>query len=151
MTVLSEQTTNPKFREVIRELIEQIKEGKSLSGAMAHFPRIFDTLYVHMVESGEFSGTLEQVFERLANHLDMEIKIRADLKSATRYPKIVVIAMVGAMALAVTFIIPKFMSIFNATKMELPLPSKILMNLSIYFRQYWFLIALVVGGNIRGI
>jgi MSHA biogenesis protein MshG len=150
LTVLSEQTTNPKFREIIQQIIDQIQEGKSLSGAMAKFPKTFDTLYVHMVESGESSGTLEQVFERLAGHLDNEIKIRADLKAATRYPKIVVIAMAGAFVLAVTFIIPKFMSIFKASKMDLPLPSKILMNLSIYFREYWFWVALLVGGIYGG-
>jgi MSHA biogenesis protein MshG len=150
LIVLSEQTTNPKFREIIQQIIEQIQEGKSLSGAMAKFPRIFDRLYVNMVESGESSGTLEAVFERLANNLDAEIKIRADLKSATRYPKIVVIAMVGAFVMAVTFIIPKFMGIFKASKMDLPLPSKILMNLSIYFREYWFLVALMAAAFYGG-
>lgn len=150
LTVLAEQTTNPKFREIIREIIEQIKEGKSLSAAMAKFPRIFDTLYIHMVESGESSGTLEQVFDRLAVHMDNEIKIRADIKAATRYPKVVVIAMAGAFVLAVTFIIPKFMSIFKASKMDLPLPSKILMNLSIYFREYWFWLALGFGAVYGG-
>ena len=150
LTVLSEQTTNPKFREIIREIIEQIKEGKSLSGALTKFPNIFDTLYIHMVESGESSGTLEMVFERLASHLDNEIKIRADIKAATRYPKIVVLAMAGAFVLAVTFIIPKFMGMFKSAKMDLPLPSKILMNLSIYFQAYWFWIALVVGGLYAG-
>ncbi|MBI5585085.1 MAG: type II secretion system F family protein, partial [Deltaproteobacteria bacterium] len=144
LTVLSEQTTNPKSREIIRQIIDQIKEGKSLSGAMAKFPRVFDRLYVSMVESGESSGTLEAVFERLANNLDAEIKIRADLKAATRYPKIVVIAMLGAFVMAVTFIIPKFMGIFKSSKMDLPLPSKILMNLSIYFREYWYWLALIV-------
>jgi MSHA biogenesis protein MshG len=150
LTVLAEQTTNPKFREIVQQIIDQIKEGKSLSGAMAKFPKVFDRLYLSMVESGESSGTLETVFDRLAANIDAEIKIRGDLKSATRYPKIVVIAMLGAFVMAVTFIIPKFMSIFKASKMELPLPSKILMNLSIYFREYWYLVTLIVVGGYVG-
>jgi MSHA biogenesis protein MshG len=146
LSLLGEQTTNPYFQQIIREIVEQIKEGKNLSVAMAKFPKVFDELYVSLIESGESSGNLEFVFERLANLLDFEIKIRADIKSATRYPKIVVMAMVGAFVLAVTFIVPKFMGIFQASKMELPLPSKILMNLSIYFRAYWYWLALLVGG-----
>jgi len=146
LTLLGEQTTNPYFQQIIREIVEQIKEGKNLSRAMAKFPKVFDELFVSLIESGESSGNLELVFDRLANLLDFEIKIRADIKSATRYPKFVVIAMAGAFVLAVTFIVPKFMGIFQASKMDLPLPSKILMNLSIYFRQYWYWVAMLVVG-----
>jgi type II secretory pathway component PulF len=84
LTVLSEQTTNPKSREIIRQIIDQIKEGKSLSGAMAKFPRVFDRLYVSMVESGESSGT--EAAERLANNLDAEPVIR-HLKSVPAIPR----------------------------------------------------------------
>ena len=146
LTLLGEQTTNPYFQQVIREIVDQIKEGKNLSVAMAKFPKIFDVLYVNLIESGESTGNLEFVFERLANLLDFEIKIRNDIKSATRYPKFVVIAMIGAFVLAVTFIVPKFMGIFKATKLELPLPTKILMGLSVYFRDYWYWLTMLVVG-----
>jgi MSHA biogenesis protein MshG len=146
LTLLGEQTTNPYFQKIIREVVEQIKEGKNLSVAMSKFPKVFDELFVSLIESGESSGNLESVFERLADLLDFEIKIRADIKSATRYPKFVVIAMVGAFVLAVTFIVPKFMGIFKASKLELPLPTRILMNMSVYFREYWYWAAMLVVG-----
>jgi MSHA biogenesis protein MshG len=146
LTILAEQTTNPYFQEVLNGVIEQIKEGKNLSASLAKYPNIFIEIYVYMVESGESSGTLEQVFERLANHMEYEMKIKSDIKAATRYPKIVVIALLSAFILAVSFIIPKFMGIFKSTKLELPLPSKILMNLSIWFRFYWYYLAVMAAG-----
>ena len=67
LTLLGEQTTNPYFQQIIREIVEQIKEGKNLSRAMAKFPKVFDELFVSLIESGESSGNLELVFDRLAN------------------------------------------------------------------------------------
>jgi MSHA biogenesis protein MshG len=146
LTILAEQTTNPYFQKILNGVINQIKEGKNLSAAMAAYPNIFPQIYISMVESGESSGTLEQVFERLASHMEYEMKIKADIKAATRYPKIVVVVMIGAFVLAVSFIIPKFMGIFKSTKLELPLPTKIMMTLSIWFRYYWYYLAAMAAG-----
>ena len=151
LSVLAEQTTNPYFQKIISGVVEQIKEGKTLSAALSAYPKIFSDIYINMIESGESSGSLEQVCERLANHLDYEVKIRADIKAATRYPKIVVIAILSAFVLAVTFIIPKFMGIFKNAQMDLPLPSKILMYTSIYFTQYWYYLALGAAGSWIGL
>jgi type II secretory pathway component PulF len=148
LSVLSEQAKNPILRDAILDVLERIKEGVPLSSAMSHYPRIFSEIYLHMVQAGEASGKLEEVLNRIAFFLEYDIETKARIKSATRYPKMVFGALIGAFLFAIYFIIPKFMSMFKSFKTELPLPTRMMIGLHYVFSTYWYLIFGVIGAAI---
>jgi type II secretory pathway component PulF len=145
LSVLAEQAKNPLLRDAVQDILERIKEGVPLSTAMAHYPRIFSSIYIHMVQAGEASGKLEEVLNRISFFLEYDIETRSRIKSATRYPKMVFTALIGAFLFAIYFIIPKFMGMFKSIKTELPLPTRMMIGLHYYFSNYWYLVLGVIG------
>ena len=96
---LQETAINPTFKTVVGDLRRNLEAGVDLSGAMAQHPKVFDNFYVSMVRVGEASGQLEEVFKRLAEHLQFETAMRQQVKSAMRYPSFVIMAMAGAIVM----------------------------------------------------
>jgi type II secretory pathway component PulF len=146
LSVLAEQAKNPLLKEAILDILERIKEGVPLSNAMSHYPNIFSDIYIHMVQAGEASGKLEEVLNRISFFLEYDIETKARIKSATRYPKMVFGALIGAFLFAIYFIIPKFMGMFKSFKTQLPLPTRMMIGLHYIFSNYWYIIFGVIGG-----
>jgi len=149
LSILSEQAKNPILSSAIQEVLERIKEGTPLSDALARYPKIFSDIYIHMVRAGEASGKLEEVLNRISSFLEHDMETKARIKSATRYPKMVFGALIGAFLFAIYFIIPKFMGMFQSFKSTLPLPTRMMVSLHYIFSNYWYVIfgsiAAVVG------
>src|SRR5438477_2501598 len=134
-------------KEVSKELRGDVMEGRSLSDALAKQPRIFSDLYVNMVKAGESSGALVDVVRRMADHFERFAQVQAKFTSALIYPAFVAVVGVGIMFFFMTYMLPKFMSIFEGMNVPLPIVTQILVGISNVFSGYWWLmlIGLVLG------
>ena len=130
--------------EVSKLLKQDVMEGRSLSDALAKQPMIFSNLYVNMVRAGEQSGALVEVLQRLAAHFERFAEVQAKFTSALIYP--IIVACVGLVIVIffMTFMLPKFMTIFQGLKVPLPLATRVLMNISHLFSHYWWLMGFVL-------
>src|SRR5213593_3261466 len=125
--------------EVSKELRQDVMEGKSLSDSMAKQPRIFSDLYINMVRAGESSGALVEVLRRMADHFEKFAQVQAKFTSALIYPAFVAVVGIGIMFFFMTYMLPKFMSIFQGMNVPLPMITQMLVNISHLFANYWWL------------
>jgi MSHA biogenesis protein MshG len=143
---LEESTTNATMRKVIQDLRASLDSGRELSAAMRLHPQLFGPFYVSLVRVGEMTGLLETVFLRLAEHLEFEKEMRDRVKSALRYPIIVVAAMAIALVIINIFVIPAFAKLFASFNAELPLMTRLLVGFSDFMVAYWpMLLAALIG------
>src|SRR3974390_2534486 len=125
--------------EVSKELRQDVMEGRSLSDAMAKQPRIFSDLYVNMVRAGESSGALVEVLRRMAEHFERFAQVQSKFTSALVYPSFVGVVGVGIIFFFMTYMLPKFMTIFEALNVPLPMMTQMLVSISHLFSRYWWL------------
>jgi len=145
LDILTEQTENVRLKRTIQTIRKDLNEGASINEAFAKQSDIFSALYVSMIEAGEVSGSLPEILERLIYIIEHENKIKADIKSALRYPAIVVVTLIAAFFILLTFVIPKFVSIFKKAGIDLPLPTKICLFLYNFLHDFWYLL---IGGTL---
>ncbi len=136
LRALAEQTTNQRLQKAIGVVAQDIDKGFSFSDALARHKGIFSEIYVSMVRSGETSGNLEEVLERLSALLEFQMKTKETIKSAMRYPIFVVSTLVGAFIILVNVVVPKFAPLFRSAKIALPLPTQILLVINDIFQKY---------------
>ena len=148
MDTLAEQTKSRKLRKIIEEIRREVEGGSSFSDALAKFPKVFSPLYISMVRVGEEAGVLDDILNRLSSLLEHDATTRARVKAATRYPVIVVISMIIAFLVLTTFVVPKFASLYQSAKVELPFPTLVLIFLNKAIRGYWPLLLAAIAGVI---
>lgn len=135
--------------DVARQLKQDVTEGKSLSDAMSKQPIIFSDLYVNMVRAGEQSGALVDVLRRMADHFERFAQVQSKFTSALVYPAFVAVVGVGIIIFFMTYMLPKFMSLFGEMGQQLPLMTQILINVSHLFTRYWWLmVSVLIAGFI---
>lgn len=135
--------------EVSRQLRQEVMEGRSLSDAMAKQPLIFSDLYVNMVKAGEQSGALVDVLRRMADHFERFASVQAKFSSALVYPAFVAVVGIGIIIFFMTYMLPKFMSLFQNMQMDLPVMTQMLVKISNVFTGYWWLmIMMLIAGYI---
>ena len=140
LSILEDQTESKSLKITISKIIQDINQGLSLSDALDKYPKIFSRLYCDMIKAGEISGSVPIVLDRLIYIIEHEAKVKSDIKSAFRYPLIVLIALGGAFIVLLTFVIPQFASVFSHAGITLPWPTKFAMLLYIFLSHYWYLI-----------
>ncbi len=146
---LQESTVKPAMARVIADLRQSLDAGRELSSAMLRHPGVFSPFYVSLVRVGETTGLLEDVFLRLAQHIEFEKDIRDRIKAALRYPAFVVAAMAAAIVLVNILVIPVFAKVFQQFGAQLPLMTRILIGFSNFMVQSWpLLLAGAIGGVI---
>jgi type II secretory pathway component PulF len=145
-----EQTNNRHFKSVIQQIMTDIEGGASLSSAFANHPDIFNELYVSMIMAGETAGTLDDMLQRLSQLGEDELLMRSRVKSAVRYPMIVIGTIFTALFVILGFVIPRFAALFSSFKVALPLPTRILLVLSVIFTKFWFLTLIIIAGAVYG-
>ncbi len=138
LTGLSEQITNSVFSEIIGEVAADIESGVSFSEALENHSEVFERAYVDMVSSGEVSGNLAEVLERLADQLERTRSLRDDIRSATFYPAVVLVFAVIVLLGMLFFVVPVFVGMFPPG-VSLPLPTRMIMMLSDSLRTAWYL------------
>lgn len=144
---VAEQTTHPEFREVLRDVRHNVQSGATLSGAFALHPQVFPEIFVSIVRSGEVTGNMDGVLSDLHRFLTWEEELGKTIRQATYYPMTVVGMVLGLIVLLFTFVFPRFLSIFKGAAIDLPLPTRVVIAISEFFRDYGlYLLALVVLG-----
>ncbi len=144
LEIMSRQTANPILARAVDEIAMAIEGGASLHEAMGAQPTIFNQLFLNVIMIGEESGNLDNSFLYLAELLENEKNVRERIKSATRYPKIVVTAIFIAVFILMTFVVPKFAHLYSASKVALPLPTRMLLAISSFFSGHYKMILVVV-------
>ncbi len=143
---LQESSTNPVFSAMLQDLRESLDAGRELSAAMRRHPKIFSPFYLSMVQVGEMTGMLDQIFLRLYEHIEFEREMKERIKSALRYPMFVLIAMAIAIVIVNIFVIPTFAKVFEGFHAELPMMTKLLMGFSGFMVTSWpVMLALLIG------
>jgi len=128
--ILSEQTENPKLKDVVVLVRKDVEAGLALSEALDKHPKVFNRLYVEMVRAGEIGGILDEVLLRVADQLEGDQELRRKVKSAMTYPTIVLIIAVLAASFMLIFIVPIFARMFEDLGGTLPLPTRVAMGIS---------------------
>ncbi|MCJ7548578.1 MAG: type II secretion system F family protein [Anaerolineae bacterium] len=148
LDILQKQTRNPKMKEVIGEVKRDVAGGMSLTEAIQKHPRIFSPLYVNMMRSAEAGGILDLVLDRLSGFLEKEQETRNKIKSAMMYPAVVFCFATLMLLGLMFFVLPKFRGIFETMGLELPLTTRLMLNSSMYMRNYWYIYLIVIVGSV---
>src|SRR6476646_3437105 len=151
LVTLEEQTDDKYLREVIIDVRSDVESGVVLSRALARHPKVFNRLFVAMVEAGESSGTLDTVLDRVATQIEKETALKRRVKSAMVYPTVVISFATLVLIFMLLFIVPVFVKVFDQLNGQLPTPTRIVMGASNLLRDYWFLIFPAIGLSIYGL
>lgn len=146
LAALEDQVDNDYLRVVLSEVKRDVNEGSSLAKSMTKHPRVFNNIYTNMVEAGEASGTLEVVLLRLAEFTEAQMKLRGRVKSAMMYPLIMVVIGFTMISFILINVIPQIAKIFVSMKKELPLPTKVVISMSNFMQNYWWLVVFILIG-----
>jgi MSHA biogenesis protein MshG len=150
LQIMGRQVAHPVLAALLLDVAGRIEEGGSLSASFASYPRLATPLFFNIVKVGEETGTLDRSFRYLAELYENEKEVSERIKSATRYPKIVITAIFGATFFLMSFVVPKFITMFRNSKVELPLPTRILIAISDFTATYFWLIILMVVALVMG-
>ncbi|BDD86645.1 type II secretion system inner membrane protein GspF [Desulfofustis limnaeus] len=146
-----EQTENPALQRVTVQLKESVSEGEPLSRAMQRFGRLFPNMYINMVRAGEASGGLDRVLSRLADFGEKQEALKARLRAALVYPLFMAVVGAGILFILITYIVPNITRVFDEMGQVLPVPTVLLIGLSSFLRDYWWLLLTVgVGCVVAG-
>lgn len=140
LNILGEQMENPTFRGVVRQIEKDVEGGDTLTDALARHPRIFNPLFVNLVKAGEASGMLDEILAQLAIYLEKAASLQRKVKSATIYPTVVMTVAAIVVIILMVYVIPVFEKIFQGFGAQLPTPTMILITLSHFVRDYWYLL-----------
>jgi type II secretion system protein F len=140
LQIIREQNANKYLKIILNETAAKIKDGKSLSESLSHYPQIFPSLYTSIIHSGEASGNLDRVVSTLADFLEKEEEFRSSLAASLVYPAFISIIGAATVCVLMGFVIPKLVSMFEDLGQNLPLATKILIQTSHFFVSYWWLI-----------
>ena len=153
LDILAEQQQNAFFKDVLRQVRQNVEEGATLFSAMEKFPKVFDSLFTSMVEAGETGGVLDLILQRLATLIEKVVKLKRSIVSASIYPAAVILVAIGAIALIMVVVIPQFQQIFLGLLGPgelLPLPTRIVMGISSFLAGWGGLGTLIaiIGSSI---
>ncbi len=151
--ILGEQQQNAFFKDVLRQVRQNVEEGSTLFAAMEKHPKVFDGLYTHMVEAGETGGVLDLILQRLATLIEKVVKLKRSIVSASIYPAAVITVAIGAISIIMIVVIPQFQQIFLGLLgpgEALPLPTRIVMGISGFIAGWGGLatLAIIIGSSV---
>ncbi|MHC4905252.1 MAG: type II secretion system F family protein [Planctomycetota bacterium] len=146
LKIIAAQQSRTKLKDLLSDIAEEVSSGDSLSDTLSKRPAVFSRLYVSMIQAGETAGILEQTMQQLTELLSREEKIKTNMKTASVYPVSVLVAGLISVVLIVAFILPRVFDTLGAETV-MPLPTRILMGISDFFRNYGpFLLVGFIGG-----
>lgn len=144
---ICEQTENPKFKVILTQIKKDVESGKNFSDALTRYPKVFSPLYINMVKASELSGGFSRMLDKIAGYLGQQIETVSMVRGAMIYPGIIGGLAVCVTVFLLTWVLPRFLIIFKGKEAALPAPTKMLMALSSFMVNYWYvLIAAVVAG-----
>lgn len=149
LNILEDQARHPALRLALHEIGDEVRQGQVLSSAMARFPTIFSSLYVALVRSGELSGALDVVLDRLAEQAEQEEAMRHSIRMALVYPACVGVVGCGTVIFLMTFVMPRLARLLTGLGDQLPLATRLLLAVTAWMTTWWWwagVAALIVGG-----
>lgn len=144
---LSTTSRNAMLGKTLLAMLEELEAGRDMATAMSRHPKVFGPLLTAIVRVGEESGRIDEAFLRLNQHLEREQKVVEQVKTAVRYPVIVLVFVALAIFVIMSFVIPEFAKLYGSFNVELPLPTRIIIGTSNFFAAWWWL---VLGGMLGG-
>jgi len=139
LSSLIEQSRNPALKRILAQIRDSVNEGATLTDSLAKHPKLFSNIYINMVRSGEASGSLDVVLDRLAEFGEKQRALQGKLKAALVYPVFMALVGTGILFFLVTYIVPNITRVFTDMERALPLPTRVLITISENLRQYWWL------------
>ncbi|MBV1907217.1 MAG: type II secretion system F family protein [Pseudomonadales bacterium] len=147
---LSSSSQNPHFSSILSEIADSLESGMDLATSLKQHDGVFSHLYVSVIFVGENTGKLDMAFQHIAKHLDLERETLKRIKSATRYPTFVLVAIGIAIVILNMFVIPAFAGVFAKFGAELPWQTQVILAVSNFFVEYWVVLLLFLGGVLYG-
>src|SRR4051812_32485770 len=147
---ISEQVENPKFKKMLVQMKKDVEGGKSFSDALMRYPKIFSPLYINMVKASELSGGFSKMLDKIAGYLSQQIETTSMVRGAMIYPGIIGTMAVGTTIFLLTFVLPRFMTIFKGKEAALPAPTKLLLALSDFMTSYWYVLLAAIIAAVWG-
>ncbi|MBC8009114.1 MAG: type II secretion system F family protein [Burkholderiales bacterium] len=146
LEALQDQTEDPIFRIIIRDVRIEISQGSSFSNAVKLYPKAFNSLFISMVEAGEASGALAEILNKVAGYFESSVKLAKKVKSAMTYPIAVIGLAIALVNVLLIFVIPVFAEMFSGFGAKLPLPTQMLIDLSEFLKGNFLWVALGAYG-----
>ncbi len=151
LEILASNQENPAFQKALTGVRSSVEGGATLANAMRGFPKVFDDLSTNMIEAGETGGILDTILQRLAQYVEKAVKLRAAVKSALIYPVSVISIAILIVAALLKWVVPIFANLFAGLGVALPLPTRIVMGLSAFVGQFWWVFIAGVAAAVFGL
>jgi type IV pilus assembly protein PilC len=145
LTILAEQSENPTFKNILKEITKDVEGGSTLAEAMKKHPKVFDDLFVNLVAAGEVGGILDTILRRLASFIEKAEKLKSQVKGALTYPAVVVGIAIIVISVILVFVIPVFEDMFKSFGSALPVPTQIVVDMSRFLKGniHWVILAFI--------
>lgn len=147
--ILAHQTDSKGLKKALLLVESELRDGRSFSEAVKSHPKIFPTIFVHMIEAGEMTGNLDETLDRLATYFEKQYNIRKKVQSTMAYPIVLTFVIIAVVIFLMLAIIPNFLSMFEQMGSELPFVTQLVVNMSNFVQKSWWVllsILLVVIG-----
>lgn len=151
LDVLEKQCENKLLKKAIGEVYESVQKGMTLSEAMKANEKVFPSILINMAEAGEMSGSLDVIMERMAFHYEKENKIENKIKGAMVYPIVLSVVAVAVVVFLLVAVMPTFIDMFQSSGIDLPGPTRLLLNISNSITNFWYMYIIALAAIISGI
>jgi len=151
LEILGSQQEHKAFRRGLIQIRQDVEAGSSLADGMRKHPKIFNDLYTNMVAAGEAGGILDTILQRLAAYIEKAVKLNSQVKSAMIYPVAVISIAVIVVTIILWKVIPVFAALFKGLGAELPMPTRVVIALSNFIADFWWLVTLVLVSLVFGL
>jgi len=151
LTALVDQIEQPRLKRIMGVVKQKVNEGSSLADALREHPKVFSDLYVNMIRAGESSGALDVVLVRLADFTESQAQLRNKILGAMLYPAIMVVVGIAIVSILFVVVIPKVTKIFEDMNVTLPWTTRILIGVSSFARDYWYLVVVLLPALVFGV
>jgi type IV pilus assembly protein PilC len=139
---IADQCEHPKMKEILTQIKKDVEGGKQFSDALLRYPKIFSPLYINMVKASELSGGFSKMLDKIAVYLAQQIETMSMVRGAMIYPAIIGFMAISTTIFLLTFVLPRFMTIFAGKESALPAPTKLLLAMSSFMTNYWYILVL---------
>src|SRR5512132_2943835 len=144
LEILGSQQEHKVFKRALMQIRQDVETGSNLADAMRKHPKIFDNLYTNMVAAGEAGGILDTILQRLSTYIEKSVKLNSQVKSAMIYPVAVISIAIIVVAIILWKVIPVFAALFKGLGAELPMPTRVVIAMSNFIADFWWLVTIVV-------
>ncbi len=150
LQTLAEQTSNKLMKDIIRDVTSRVEGGDQFAAALKRHPKVFERIYVNMVDAGEKGGLLQEILDRLATYLENTARMHKKIKSAMMYPTVVTCVAISITVFLIVKVVPVFGDIFSGFGKDLPKPTQMLLDVSDFMKKWWYMIGGIAGGTVWG-